>query len=90
MPYGGGLGDQRPRGSAAGLIESNGPEKIYGAMSSGGKMLAQAAALTDRDKRSFAEFLAGHAIADRAEAVKMTDACRSNPALPSRLDASPG
>jgi len=65
------------------------PEKIYEAMSAGGKMQAQAAALTDRDKRGVAEFLAGRAIADRSETVKMAGACASNPALPSRLDASP-
>ena len=40
------------------------PEKIYEAMSSGGKMQAQATALTDRDKRNVAEFLTGRSIAD--------------------------
>jgi len=66
------------------------PEKIYEAMSKGGKMQVQAAALTDRDKRNVAEFLAGRSIADASSAPpQMTNACASNPALSARLDAGP-
>jgi polyvinyl alcohol dehydrogenase (cytochrome) len=72
-------------------LKAMAPEKIYEAMSSGGKMQTQASALTDRDKRNVAEFLAGRSIADAdsASPQKMSNACSSNPSLAARLDSSP-
>jgi len=71
-------------------LKAMAPEKIYEAMSAGGKMQVQASALTDRDKRDVAEFLTGRSVAGASsESVQMTNACPSNPALPARLDASP-
>ena len=69
-------------------LKAMAPEKIYQAVSAGGKMQAQAAGLTDRDKRDLAAFLTGRGIHED-EPAKMTNACSSNPALPTRLDASP-
>lgn len=71
-------------------LKAMAPEKIYGAMTNGGKMQAQASALTDRDKRGLAEFLAGRGILEtETENAKMANLCASNPALPSRIDAGP-
>jgi polyvinyl alcohol dehydrogenase (cytochrome) len=73
------------------LLKAMAPEKIYEAMANGGKMQAQASALTDRDKRNVAAFLAGRSVtdADSAKPPKMTNPCSSNPPLAGRLDASP-
>jgi polyvinyl alcohol dehydrogenase (cytochrome) len=71
-------------------LKAMAPEKIYEAMSKGGKMEVQAAALTDRDKRDVAEFLADRRIADASSTPpQMSNRCASNPALPARLDAVP-
>ena len=48
-------------------LKAMAPEKIYEAISSGGKMQTQASALTDRDKRNVAEFLTGRNLADATE-----------------------
>jgi polyvinyl alcohol dehydrogenase (cytochrome) len=64
------------------------PEKIYQAMAADGKMQAQATMLTDRDKRSLAEFLAGRRMAaDSEDTVKMTNPCPANGWLPLRIDS---
>jgi polyvinyl alcohol dehydrogenase (cytochrome) len=71
-------------------LKAMAPQKIYEAMSGGGKMQAQASALTDRDKRNVAQFLTGRSAADaESGAPKMTHPCSANPPLASRLTASP-
>src|SRR5712691_2129720 len=70
-------------------LRALGPEKLYEAMVNGGKMQTQATALTDRDKRNVAEFLAAKRIAESGAEQQMTNQCASNPTLNSRLDFTP-
>jgi len=64
------------------VIREMPPERIYAALSTG-SMRAQAASLTDHDKRMMATFLSGRPLgsAARGDAAHMAHRCRSNPPL---------
>jgi mono/diheme cytochrome c family protein len=73
-------------------LKATSPEKIHEAMSSGGKMQAQAAPLTHRDKQNIVEFLTGRSIsdADGSRALVMTKPCSSNPCPTAWMPFLPG
>jgi polyvinyl alcohol dehydrogenase (cytochrome) len=59
------------------------PERIYAALSTGGLMQAQGAALNDVQKRGLAEFMSGRPLgsASAGAAKSMPNPCKTNPAL---------
>ncbi|HEU4618798.1 MAG TPA: PQQ-binding-like beta-propeller repeat protein [Gammaproteobacteria bacterium] len=72
-----------PRAPSPEAIRQMSPEKIYEALSTGGVMAAQGAALSDIQKQRVAEFMSGRPLGSSGsgDASKMPNRCTENPEL---------